>query len=174
MLKLVGAFFLSVLCIGVGALLEFLIDGTVGENLLYILLSVSVLGIAISFIKPVREIKGQFALGSYFILMFSLALAMSIDWATLSGTILPMLAFFACAQVAVILLHLVLCKIFRIDAGTAIVTSTAGVYGPPFIGPVAGAAKRPDLIAPGVICGALGLAIGTLLGLSIGELLLLF
>lgn len=171
--QLIGAFFLAVGCIGVGVLLEFLIEGTVGSNLLYILLSVSVLGIAFSFFRPIREIKGQFALGSYFILMFSLALSMSIDWATLSGEILPTLAFFACAQISVIVLHAVLCKIFRIDADTAIITSTAGVYGPPFIAPVAGAAKRPDLIAPGVICGALGLAIGTLLGLGVGSLLLL-
>ncbi len=172
-LKVLGAFLLSAGCIGVGGLLEFLIEGTFGENLLYILLSVSVLGVAFSFIRPVREIKGQYALGSYLILMFSLSLAMSIDWAQLTAEILPTLAFFACAQVLVIVLHAILCKIFRVDADTAIITSTAGVYGPPFIAPVAKAAKRPDLIAPGVICGALGLAVGTVLGLGVGWLLLL-
>ncbi len=172
-LRLVGAFLLSVGCLGVGALLEFLIEGTVGENLLYILLSVSTLGVAFSFIRPIREIKGQYSLGMYLILMFSLALSMSIDWTVFLSDILPTLAFFACAQASVILLHLLLCKIFRVDGATAIVTSTAGVYGPPFIAPVAKAANRPDLIAPGVICGALGLAVGTLLGYGVGMLLLL-
>ena len=171
--KLIGAFFLAVGCLGVGALLEFLINGTVGENLLYILLSVSVLGVAFSFIKPIREIKGQYPLGMYLILMFSLALSMSIDWSVFLQDILPTLAFFATAQVLTILVHLVLCKIFRVDGDTAIVTSTAGIYGPPFIAPVCKATKRPDLIAPGVICGALGLAIGTLLGWGVGMLLLL-
>ncbi|MDE6001332.1 MAG: DUF819 family protein [Clostridia bacterium] len=168
--KLVGAFFLAVGCLGVGALLEFLIKGTVGNDLLYILLSVSILGVAFSFIKPVREIKGQYTFGMYLILMFSLALAMSIDWSVFLTNILPTLAFFAIAQISVILIHALLCKIFRIDGYTAVITSTAGVYGPPFIAPVAKAANRPDMIAPGVICGAVGLAIGTFIGCGMGFL----
>ena len=171
--KLLGAFLLSVGCIGIGVLIEFWVEGTFAENFLYILLSVSVLGVAFSFIRPVREIKGQYTLGMYLILMFSLALSMSIDWSIFLTDILPTLAFFACAQVAVILLHILLCFIFRVDGDTAVITSTAGVYGPPFIAPVAKAANRQDLIAPGVICGAVGLAIGTLLGLGVGQLLLL-
>ena len=173
-LKLVGAFFLAIVCVGIGVLLEVLIEGTVGENLLYILLSVSVLGIVFSFIRPIREIKGQYTLGMYLVLMFSLALSMSIDWSVFLSDILPTLAFFACAQILVILLHMLLCKIAGVDGDTAIITSTAGVYGPPFIAPVAKAAGRKDLIAPGVICGALGLAVGTLLGIGIGQVLVLF
>lgn len=172
-LKLLGAFGLAVGCIGIGILFEFLIEGTFAENFLYILLAVSILGVAFSFFKPIRQIKGQYTLGMYLILMFSLALSMSIDWSIFLTDILPTLAFFTCAQVAVILLHILLCFIFRVDGDTAIITSTAGVYGPPFIAPVAKAANRQDLIAPGVICGAVGLAIGTLLGLGIGQLLLL-
>lgn len=172
-LKLIGAFFLAVACLGVGALLEFLIEGTVGENLLYILIAVSVGGVAFSFITPVREIKGQYPLGMYLILFFSIALAMSIDWTVFLSDILPTLAFFAVAQVSVVLLHLLLCKIFRIDGDTALITSTAGVYGPPFIAPAAKACRRPDLIAPGIICASLGLAIGTVLGYGVGMLFML-
>lgn len=172
-LKLLGAFGIAVACLGVGALLEFVIEGTVGENLLYILLSVSVLGVALSFVKPIREIKGQYTLGMYLILMFSLALSMSIDWSVFLTDILPTLAFFACAQVCTIIIHAILCAICRVDGDTAIITSTAGIYGPPFIAPAAKATGRSDLIAPGVICGAAGLAIGTLLGVGIGQLFLL-
>ncbi len=171
--RLAGVFLLAVGCLGVGALLEFLIEGTVGENLLYILLSVSLLGVVFSFVRSVRETEGQYALGMYLILMFSLALSMSIDWRAFLSDILPILGFFACAQLCTIVVHLILCRIFRVSGATALITSTAGVYGPPFIAPVAKAAKRADLIAPGVICGALGLAVGTLLGYGVGELLLL-
>lgn len=172
-LKIVGAFGLAVGCLGVGVLLEFIIEGTFAENFLYILLSVSILGVAFSFIKPIRQIKGQYTLGMYLILMFSLALSMSIDWSIFLTDILPTLAFFACAQVCTIIIHAILCKICRVDGDTAIITSTAGIYGPPFIAPVAKATGRSDLIAPGVICGAVGLAIGTLLGVGIGQLFLL-
>ena len=173
MVKLALALLLAVVCVGVGAILELLVEGTVGENLIYILLSVSILGVILSLVKPIRQIKGQYTLGMYLVLMFSLALSMSIDWSVFLSDILPTLAFFACAQVCVILLHILLCKVFGVDGDTAIITSTAGVYGPPFIAPVAKAAGRRDLIAPGVICGALGLAIGTLLGIGVGQFLLL-
>lgn len=171
--KLIGVIALAVGCLAVGAGLELLINGSL-DGSLYIILAVSVLGVAFSFVKPIRRVKGSYQIGQYLILIFSLGLSMSIDIYQLAVEILPTLLFFACSQVAVILLHLLLCKLFKIDAGTALITSTAGIYGPPFIAPVANAYGDRELIAPGIICGTLGLAIGTLLGLGIGSLLALF
>ena len=171
--KLIGVIALAIGCLAVGAGLEILINGSL-QGSLYIILTVSILGIAFSFIKPVRRVKGSYQIGQYLILIFSLGLSMSIDVYQLAVEILPTLLFFACSQVAVILLHLLLCKLFKIDAGTALITSTAGIYGPPFIAPVANAYGDRELSAPGIICGTLGLAIGTLLGLGIGSLLALF
>ena len=156
-----------------GAGLEILINGSL-DGSLYIILAVSILGIAFSFIKPIRRVKGPYQIGQYLILIFSLGLSMSIDISELAREILPTLCFFACSQISVILVHLLLCKLCRIDAGTALITSTAGIYGPPFIAPVANAYGDRDLIAPGIICGTLGLAIGTLLGWGVGALLALF
>ena len=171
--KLIGVIALAIGCLAVGAGLEILINGSLNGSL-YIILTVSILGVAFSFIKPIRRVKGSYQIGQYLILIFSLGLSMSIDIYQLAVEILPTLLFFACSQVAVILLHLLLCKIFKIDAGTALITSTAGIYGPPFIAPVANAYGDRELIAPGIICGTFGLAIGTLLGLGIGSLLALF
>lgn len=95
---------------------------------------------------------------------------MSIDWSVFLTNILPTLAFFAIAQINVILVHALLYKISRIDGYTAVITYTAGVYGPLLIAPAAKAADRPDLIAPGVICGADGLALGMFIGCGMGFL----
>lgn len=171
--KLIGVIVLAIGCLGVGVGLEFLLNGNI-DGSLYIILAVSILGIVFSFVKPVRQVKGSYQIGQYMILIFSLGLSMSIDITLLAKEILPTLCFFACSQVAVILLHLLLCKLFKIDAGTALITSTAGIYGPPFIAPVANAYGDKDLIAPGIICGTLGLAIGTLLGWGVGALLGVF
>ena len=168
--KLIGVIALAVGCLGVGVGLEFLINGNINGSL-YIILAVSILGIAFSFVKPIRRVKGPYQIGQYLILIFSLGLSMSIDVTQLVKEILPTLCFFACSQVSVILLHLLLCKLFRIDAGTALITSTAGIYGPPFIAPVANSYGDKDLLAPGIICGTLGLAVGTLLGWGVGALL---
>lgn len=170
--QLIGVIFLAIGCLAVGAGLEILINGNL-DGSLFIMVTVSVLGIAFSFVKPIRRVKGSYQIGQYLILIFSMGLAMSIDVKMLVADILPTLAYFACVQTASILLHLLLCKLFKIDGGTALITSTAGIYGPPFIAPVANAYGDRNLIAPGIICGTLGLAIGNLLGIGIGSLLAL-
>jgi uncharacterized membrane protein len=70
-----------------------------------------------------------------------------------------------------ILLHFILAAIFRIDRDTVIITSTAAIYGPAFIGPVANAIKNRDIIGLGITIGLLGYAIGTYLGMGMAFLL---
>lgn len=171
-LRLVGVILLAVASLGIGVALELLINGSL-DGSLFIIVTVSVLGIAVSFIRPVREVKGSYQIGQYLILVFSLGLGMSIDWNRMVSALLPTLLFFFCAQMGCILVHLLLCKLFRVDGGTALITSIAGVYGPPFIAPTANAYGDRSLIVPGVICGTLGLAVGNLLGIGLGNLLFL-
>lgn len=171
--KLIGVIALAIGCLGVGAGLELLINGNL-DGSLYIMITVSVLGIAFSFVKPIRNVKGSYQIGQYLILIFSIGLSMSIDIKMLAKEILPTMAFFACMQIGSILLHLLLCKLCKIDGGTALITSTAGIYGPPFIAPAANAYGDRELIAPGIICGTFGLAIGNLIGIGMGALLALF
>lgn len=172
LLRLAGVCGLAVLCLGVGAGLELLVNGNL-DGSLYIMLSVSILGLAGSFIRPVRETKGSYQLGQYLVLMFSLGLSMSVDPGVLVRSLLPTLGFFAAVQLGCILVHLLLCRLFRIDAGAALITNTAGVYGPPFIAPAANAFGDRSLIAPGIICGVLGLMVGNLLGIGAGAALAL-
>ena len=171
--RLLGVCGLAVLCLGVGAGLELLINGNL-DGSLYIMLSVSILGILGSFVRPVREVKGSYQLGQYLVLLFSLGLSMSVDPGVLVKSLLPTLGFFASVQVGCILVHLILCKLFHIDGGAALITNIAGVYGPPFIAPTANAWGDRELIAPGVICGVLGLMLGNLLGIGVGALLSLW
>jgi hypothetical protein len=49
---------------------------------------------------------------------------------------------------------------------TAIISSTATIFGPPFIGPVAAALKNRALVGPGLTLGLAGIALGTYLGLA--------
>ena len=60
------------------------------------------------------------------------------------------------------------------DGRRTVKTGPAGIYGPPFIAPVANAFGDRKLIAPGVICGALGLALGNFIGGALGTVLGLF
>lgn len=169
--RLFGVILLAAACLGVGALLEILINGNM-DGSLFIMITVSVLGIAFSFIKPIRCVKGSYQVGQYFVLVFSLGLSMSIDFQKLVFDMLPTFLFFTCVQLASIVLHFILCRFFHIDGGTALITCIAGIYGPPFIAPIANAYGDKRLIVPGTICGTFGLVIGNILGIAFGSLLL--
>ena len=170
MTRLGSVILLAVLCLAVGAGLELLISGNL-DGSLYIVLTVSVLGIAGSFVRPIRETKGSYQIGQYMVLMFSLGLCMSIDLSVLFGAITQIFLFFAVFQTACVIVHIMLCKLFRLDGGTALITNTAGIFGPPFIAPVAQAYGERQLIAPGIICAVVGLVIGNFLGIGIGRFL---
>ena len=68
---------------------------------------------------------------------------------------------------------MLLARLCRIDYHTTMITSTAGVFGPAFIIPVAKALKNDEIILPGILCGILGYAIGNYLGIGLGQLLLM-
>ena len=69
---------LALVCFGVGAGAELLINGNL-DGSMYIMIIVSVLGIAFSFVKPIRENEDGLHLGEFFILVFSLGIGMSMN-----------------------------------------------------------------------------------------------
>ena len=172
LVRLILTILLAGACLAVGAGLELLINGSL-DGSLYIMITVSVLGIAGSFVRPIRETKGSYQIGHYLFLMFSLSLCMSLDLSALIGSILRTALFLAAVQTACVFVHLLLCRLFRLDGGTALITNSAGLYGPPFIAPIAVAYGERQLIAPGIICGVVGLAVGNFLGIGLGSLLAL-
>lgn len=172
MIRLILTVLLAAACLAAGVGLELLINGSL-DGSLFIMITVSSLGIAGSFVRPIRETKGTYQIGQYLFLMFSLGLCMSLDLSTLIGSILQTALFLAAVQTACVFVHLLLCKLFRLDGGTALITNSAGLYGPPYIAPIAVAYGERRLIAPGIICGVVGLAIGNYLGIGVGSLLAL-
>jgi uncharacterized membrane protein len=138
-----------------------------------ILLLVTTLGIAGSRISYVRQLKGSFGLGNYFLLIFCVAVGSLADVHKIFGAAPAIFGFVACIMATTIMLHLLLSRIFKIDVDTFIIASTAGLYGPPFIAPVAKAIRNPYLIPVGIALGLLGLAIGNYCGVAISNLLYL-
>lgn len=171
-IRLILTILLAVASLAAGAGLELLINGSL-DGSMFIMITVSVLGIAGSFVRPIRETKGTYQVGQYLFLMFSLGLCMSLDLSALIGSILRTALFLAAVQTACVFVHLLLCKLFKLDGGTALITNSAGLYGPPYIAPIAVAYGERQLIAPGIICGVVGLAIGNFLGIGVGSVLAL-
>jgi len=129
-----------------------------------IMLLVTTAGIAGSFIKKVKKVKYTYETGQYLILVFSLALGTNVNLVEMIKESSTILLFVAITMFGAIFIHLLLAKIFKIDVDTAIITMTAGIYGPAFVIPVADAMKNKEIIVAGLTCGLVGYGIGNYLG----------
>ena len=131
-----------------------------------LMLGVTTLGLVASLSPRVRALEGSFELGEYALLIFCAATGSLADASKVTGTSAVLLAFVFVVMVSAAVIHFALCWAFKIDVDTAIISSTATIFGPPFIGPVAAALKNRALVGPGLTLGLAGIALGTYLGLA--------
>jgi uncharacterized membrane protein len=136
-----------------------------------VVLGITTLALALSFVRRVREQPGTYATGQYLFLVFAVAIGTLANLRELVGSFTSVVPYIAAVVVVAVLLHLLLARAFRIDHDTAIITSTAAVFGPPFVGPVAAALRNPDVVPSGMTTGVLGLALGNYVGLAVAALL---
>jgi uncharacterized membrane protein len=167
--KLILAVGISTLIVGVSYLLSLLVIGQF--ELDFIILIITTLGIAGSFIKSVREIEGTFEAGEYLLLVFSLAIGTTINFHYMAISNYYIFYYVAFVLTGTVLLHFFLSYFFRIDVDTTIIVSTAGIFGPPFIPPVAASIKNKELIVTGITISLLGIALGNYLGFFLAYLL---
>lgn len=171
-----GALGLSLLCVGASFALS-LVFPRVNErgqnvpNEIILFVALTTFSIGCSFIRKVRSVKGTFDGGNYLILMFCSAIGLSISLPKLLAAGMTILLYLVCMLLVSITIHFLLCRVFKIDVDTAIITSTAGIYGTPFIVPVADAIKNREVIVSGLTTSLVGYAVGNYLGISLGTLL---
>ncbi|WNG45262.1 DUF819 family protein [Archangium minus] len=163
------AFLLAALIVGVSVGGSHLVFG--GLEPPVVLLLITSLSLAASFLPAVRGLPGSYAMGDYALLVFCVAVGTLADASRLRETGLFVFAFCAGVVVLSVGLHFALAALFRIDADTALITSTATIFGPPFIGPVARALRNRELMVSGLTTGIMGYAVGTYLGLAVAWLL---
>lgn len=163
------SFGLTLLMVGVSIGLAFLVMGSLHIGV--VMLAITTFGIGASLSKTVRGWSGSFELGEYALLVFCAAMGSLADVSKVTGTSLTLFSFVAIVMVLAAAIHFGLCAAFRIDVDTAIICSTATIFGPPFIGPVAAALKNRALVGPGLTLGLAGIALGTYLGLATAYVL---
>ncbi|MGQ9621380.1 MAG: DUF819 family protein [Bacteroidales bacterium] len=137
-----------------------------------VILGITTLAIAASFIKWLNRVDKSFQLGMYLIVVFSFAVA-SMSNLKLIFTIgfFGLFAYVFFAYFGSIILHLLLSKIFRINADDYLITTTAFIYSPPFVPVIAAAMKNKDVIITGITVGIMGYVLGNYLGVMIGYFL---
>ncbi|QRK13160.1 DUF819 family protein [Archangium violaceum] len=130
------------------------------------LLGITTLGLVASLSRRIRALVGPFELGEYILLVFCVAMGSLADARLLIGGSVMLAFFVALVMGLAILLHVALSVLLRIDADSTLICSTATIYGPAQVGPVAAALKNRSLVGPGLTLGLAGIALGNYLGLA--------
>ncbi len=137
------------------------------DNLSFIIISITILGVLISFLPFSEKLEGSYQIGDYLLLVFSVALGMQSDFSEIMTAGSAIILFTAFVVYGSIALHLVISKLFKIDADTVMITSTACIFGPIFIGQIVSVLKNKTVLVPGMAMGVVGIAIGNFLGLMV-------
>ncbi|WP_321998019.1 DUF819 family protein [Draconibacterium orientale] len=169
LLPLLGAFGISVAILGVSYGISLLLPKEYQTAV--VILLITTFGIAFSFVPKIKAIKKTFQLGMYLILIFCLTVASMADISKLSNISFSLLYYVALAVYGSHIIHIALARIFKIDADTVIISTSALICSPPFVPVVAGALKNRQVILTGLVVGIAGYAVGNYLGVLIAYLL---
>ena len=140
-----------------------------------LILSLTSLGIAASFVPAVRRLDKSYDAGMYLVYIFSIVVASMADLSNLNfkgGIYMFLFILF------VIFLSLViqagLSKLFRIDADTMIISSVSLINSPPMVPMMVAALGNKNVMITGLSIGIIGYAVGNYLGFMLAEILALF
>lgn len=157
----------SAVCLGLAAGLTFAVTGSAGS--LGVVLGITTLGIAGSSVPRLRALPTNQPVGDYLIWVFCVASGTMMDIGRLvtDGTVF--LTFTAVSVLVFLALHLLICRLLRLDLDNTLIMSVATMFGPPFIPPVAQALGNRAVLVPGMTLGFAGYAVGTYLGIAVGS-----
>ena len=143
-----------------------------GAFMTVLILSLTTLGIAASFWKPLKKRKHGYDIGMYCIYVFSVVVASMADLRSLSiSGSLNMLGYLTFVIFFSLLLEVLAAKPLKVDADTMTVSSVAYICSPPFVPMMAAAMKNKSVLAGGLSVGVVGYAVGNYLGFLIAHFL---
>lgn len=140
----------------------------------YAILFVTVLALvaANAFPRALTRLKGDFALGMIIMYLFFAAVGCGTDALAFVDSALNLFFY----SVVILAVHLVVvltaARFLKIDLAEAIVAAGAALVGPAPAAAIAAARGWKTLVTPGIMCGILGYAIGTFIGVAVAKLLM--
>ena len=169
--KTLGALGLAILIVGVGMGVSFLISGKI-DNMLVLILTMTTLSIAASFLPFVRKMEKSYDAGMYLVLIFSLVVATMVDITAIDYKAgINIIMYIAFVIFCSLILSIVLAKIFKVDSDTMVITSVALINSPLFVPMIAESMKNKKVIITGITVGVIGYAVGNYLGIIVTQVL---
>lgn len=167
---LVYSFLLTLIIVASAAGLTYVFTGEL-KSISLILLLLTTFSILASFWSKVRNWSHTFQWGEYAILIFCVALGLTADFSNIPAEGGILIIYTGAVLFTTVSIHLLFCKIFKIDRDTMLITSVAALYGPPFVGQIASVVKNKSLLLSGMTTGLVGYALGNYLGLMTAKIL---
>jgi uncharacterized membrane protein len=168
-LPLIKSLLFSVMVVAISIGLSFIIAGKI--SMLVLILSLTTISIGLSFVKSISSVKYSYQAGMYFIIVFCLVVASMANVQELGHLTGGIFKFITLVVFGSLVLKTILSKLFKIDADTLIVSSTALICSPPFVPMMAGALKNKQVMVTGITIGIIGYAVGNYLGVTIAYIL---
>lgn len=161
---------LTLVIVGISAGLALLAGDS--AFMVVLILMLTTLGIAASFIPSVKTKRYGYDIGMYFIYIFCIVVASMADISKLdlaSGA--SMLGYLTLVIFGSLILQVIFARILKIDSDTMVISSVAFICSPPFVPMMAAAMKNRRVLVAGLSIGIIGYAAGNYLGFLISRLL---
>lgn len=171
-MKLAPQTFGSILASGVVVGLALFIASLVPESYksTTTIVGITSLGLAASFIPQVRNLANSFQLGMYLILVFCFTMGTMTDTSIFTNIDLGLASYISFILIGSLIMQALLCKLFKIDTDTFLITSSAAIMSVPFIPVIAGALKNREILLPGFAAAIIGYAVGNYLGIIVANI----
>ena len=137
------------------------------NQIVLVILILSLLGILASFIPFVKRIKGSYGTSLYFILIFSVFIGSEVDLSQLADINLSLFLYLFVVLIGTFAAHMLCGKWAKVSRDMLLVTSVAMICSPPFVPAVAMALGRKDLLPIGISVGIMGYLLGNYLGIGL-------
>lgn len=131
------------------------------------ILTLTSLGIGASLLPALHRIERTFQLGFYLLMVFCLVVGTRANLSSLADIQWELLLFIAAVIFGSLVLAVPLCRLFRVDADTCIVTHVSAICSPPFVPVVTSAIRNAELLPVGITTGIVGYALGNYLGIGL-------
>ena len=156
---------------GISVYIGTVAGGGEGISMTALILSITTLSLLLTAWKEVRTWDKSYDAGMYLIYIFCLVMATmadlsKIDW----NQSLYILLFQAVIIFGSLLLTVLLAKLLRIDADSAVITSDTLINSPLCVPMIAATMKNKDVIMVGIANGLLGYAVGNYIGFLMFQL----
>lgn len=145
-------------------------DGS--PNMTVLILLLTTLAIAASFLPPMRKQQHSFDLGLYCVYVFCLAIASAcnVREMDIAGS-LPILYYLGFIVLGSLILQILFAKLLKIDGDSVMVCSVALINSPPFVPLAAALLNNKNIVVLGITIGLLGYMLGNYLGIGLYHLL---